>query len=106
MYTYIHTYIHICIRIHVLRSRLLCTKRSILSMLNNRYATNQTSMSLTKPLYLHRSEPGVLEREHAVKVDALCVLILLNICPHTTLYVYSGMRIYMCLHATHPFLPK
>jgi hypothetical protein len=49
-------------------------------MLNNLYATNQASMLLTKPLYPHGSEDGVLEREHAVKVEALCVLILLNIC--------------------------
>jgi hypothetical protein len=59
-------------------------------MLNNLYATNQTSMLLTnKPLYPHRSEVGVLEREQAVKVDALCVLILLNMCPRTTIYMSS-----------------
>ena len=52
----------------------------MLSMLNNLYATNQTSMLLTKPLYPHRSEVGVLERENAVKVEAICVLILLSIC--------------------------
>ncbi len=37
-------------------------------------------MFLIKPLYPHGSEVAVLEREHAVKVEALCVLILLNIC--------------------------
>jgi hypothetical protein len=59
-------------------------------MLNNLYATNQTSMLLThKPLYPHRSEVGVLEREHAVKVKTLCVLKLLNMCPRTTIYVSS-----------------
>jgi hypothetical protein len=59
-------------------------------MLNTLYATNQPSMLLSRPPYPHRSEVGALEREHAVKVEVLCVLILLNIgvliplymCPH------------------------
>ena len=59
-------------------------------MLNNLYATNQASMLRTKPLYPHGSEVGVLEREHAVKVEALCVLKRLNIC--------VLMPLYMCPH--------
>ncbi len=52
-------------------------------------------------IYVLRSEVGVLEREHAVKVESLCVPILLYICvliplhmrPHTTIYMCP--RIYM-----------
>jgi hypothetical protein len=33
-------------------------------------------------IYILRSEVGLLEREHAVKVEALCVLIPLYKCPH------------------------
>jgi hypothetical protein len=40
-----------------------------------------------------RSEVGVLEREHAVKVEAPCVLILLDMCRHTTICVLIPLYI-------------
>jgi hypothetical protein len=54
----------------------MCETEHAVNVLNNLYATNQTSVLLTKPLYPHRSEVGVLETEHAVKVEALQALLL------------------------------
>jgi hypothetical protein len=51
--------------------------------------------------YPHRNEVGLLKREHAVKVEALCVLILQYICVLIPLYMCAHRNKVAVLETEH-----